>query len=372
MRTMTRALDRLSGKGRERTPTAADLVEQAKAELAEFLERESEERRSELQRTLARERAEASHLLTEQERQFALERRELLESQLAEAEQHLTGEMLGARQRLEERLHAWIDDLDRGQRARETQFAGLAQRQNEALAAYDARLTADAEALEAFTSEQRAQLAKLREDLERMAKDIAHETEIEIETHAAERRRALHEVSERLRSRERAMRELIEREEQESMQRLAAALADAERRQLESLERSLDRATTRIVEEAERRFDEQIRKSRDKSAERLNRELDKAMEQFAARAEKDVAERIAETSRATVERLQRQLQDLTRAAETQQEISAERIRMITERLNEAIAGAETRMVAYQQEIEMELATKIADLERTLRSHELGG
>jgi hypothetical protein len=371
MTAMTRGLDRLGGRGRERAPSADELIERAKAELAAFLEEETRDRRVELQHALARERAEASHLLTEQERRFAEERRALIELQLEVARDRLTEEITETQRKLEQRVHSWVDDLDRGQRAREAQFAGLAERQRQALAAYDTRLTSDAEQLEAFTAEQRAQLAKLREDLGRMAKTIAQEAEVEIETHAAERRRALHEVSERLRARERAMRDQIEREEVEVMQRLGVALGDAERRQVESLERSLDRATTRIVEEAERRFDEQIRQSRDKSAERLNRELDKAMEMFAQRAEKELAERIAESARTTVERLQRQVQDFARAAETQQEISAERVRLITERLNEALASAESRMVAYQQQIEVELAAKIADLERTLRAHQIG-
>ena len=95
------------------------------------------------------------------------------------------------------------------------------------------------------------------------------------------------------------------------------------------------------------------------------------METFAVRAEKDVAERIAESSRTTVERLQRQVQDLARAAETQQEIATERVRLITERLNEALSNAESRMDAYQQQIEVELTAKIADLERTLRTHQIG-
>lgn len=368
---MARRLDRLSGRGGESGPSADELIERAKAELSAFLEQETAGRKTELQHTLARERAEASHLLTEQERRFAEERRALVEHQLETAREQLADAITEAQRKLEQRVHSWVDDLDRGQRAREAQFSELAQRQRQALNAYDTRLTSDAEQLEVFTAEQRAQLAKLREDLERMATAIAEEATAEIETHAAERRRALHEVSERLRARERAMRDQIEREEAEAMQRLALALGDAERRQIESLERALDRATTRIVEEAERRFDEQIRQSRDKSAERLNRELDKSMEMFAQRAEKEVAERIAEAARTTVERLQRQVQDFARAAETQQEISAERVRLITERLNEALASAESRMAAYQQQIEVELAAKIADLERTLRAHQIG-
>jgi hypothetical protein len=357
-------------RSRDRGPTAEELIERAKQELAAFLDERTRELRDELARLIARERAEAGHFLTEQERRLADERRRLVDVQLEQAGERLVDGVTEAQRQLEEKVKGWIDDLDRGQRAREAQFADLAQRQREALRAYDAKLAADADHLEAFTAEQRAQLAKLREDLERMAKDIAEAAALEIETHAAERRRALHEVSERLRARERTMRDQIEREELETTQRLQATLADAERRQVESLGRALDRATTRIVEEAERRFDEQIRQSRDKTAERLNRELDKALEHFAARAEKEVAERIAEAARATLERLQRQLQDVSRAAETQQEIASERVRLITERLNEALTAAEGRMTAFQQQIDLEVAARMADLERAIRAAQL--
>jgi hypothetical protein len=352
--------------GRKRGLSAQELVERAKAELEAFLVEETQALRAELARVVTRERAEASHALTEQERRLAEERRLQVARHVDEAREELVRVLTEAQQSLEARLSSWLADLDRSQRAREVQYAHLAERQRDAIAAYDAKLVADAEQLEAFTTEQRAQLARLRSDLERMAKQIADQATADIEAHAAERRRALHEVSERLRARERSMREQIEREETESQQRLAASLADAERRQLESLERALDRATTRIVEEAERRFDEQIRKSRDKSAERLARELDKAVEHFAQRAEKEVAERIAEAARATVERLQRQLQDIARAAETQQEIAAERVRMISERLHEALAAAESRLDQHQREIEAEVVAKIADLERVMR------
>jgi hypothetical protein len=313
---MPRSLDRLSGRGARQEPTGEELVEQAKLELAAFLDECTAGLKEDLQRIVARERAEASHVLTEQERRFAEERRASIESQLEVARDGLTDAILKIERRLEQRVSAWTDDLDRGQRAREAEFTELAKS--------------------------------------------------EIELHAAERRRALHEVGERLRTRERVMREQIQREETETMQRLALALSDVERRQVESLQRSLDRATSRIVEDAERRFDEQIRQAREKSAERLSRELDKAMEQFAQRAEKEVADSIAETARTTVERLQRQVHDFVRAAETQQEVASERVRVVTMRLHEAISSAEMRLVTQQQQVEAELSAKIVELQRLLR------
>ena len=59
----------------------------------------------------------------------------------------------------------------------------------------------------------------------------------ELEQHAAERRRALHEVADRLRKRERDLQEVAEREGNDAAQRIQIALGDVERRQVEQLQR---------------------------------------------------------------------------------------------------------------------------------------
>ena len=169
--------------------------------------------------------------------------------------------------------------------------------------------------------------------------------------------------------RERTLREQIDREEAEALARLSAGLTDAERRQLVQFSRAIDRAGARYVEDAERRFDELIKQSREKSAERLARELDKAMEEFARRAEKEVADRIAQVARTTADRLQRRIDDLARAAEVQQDASGERLRLVFERLQEALAHAAERIRAFEEQIEVEVATKTAELERTIRAGE---
>jgi hypothetical protein len=327
----------------------------ARAELASFLEDEARLRTAELERTLARERANASHALGEQERQLAEERRDLVARQAERARVELTEAVASVQERLERRLMAWAADLDRGQRELEKQLAELSQRQREAISSYDARLAADAERLAAVSDEQRLALVKLREELQRFGTEFLEEGRAEIELHAAERRRALHEVSERLRARERGVSEQIEREEAEARSRLALGLGDAERRQLAQLERALDRASTRIVEEAERRFDAQIRESREKAGERLGRELEKAIEKFARSAETDVADRITEIARTTVDRLQRRISDVARAAEVQHGLAADHVRGLSERLEEALAAAEERVAAL--EIELERATR---------------
>jgi hypothetical protein len=333
-----------------RTKELEHLSELARDELATFVETEMGERMLELERLLARERANASHQLSEQERRLSEERRDVVERQTERARVELTQAVSAVQERLERRLMAWAADLDRGQRELESHLTALGERQREAVAAYEARLDADAERVEAASEEQRLALLKLREALERLGTEFLEEGRSEIEIHAAERRRALHEVSERIRSRERALREQIDREEVEARTRLASGLADAEKRHLASLERAFDRAATRLSEYAEKQFDAQIRESREKAAERLSRELEKAIEQFARQAEQDVAGRIDDVARRTADNLQRRITDAARTGEAQHDLAADRVRQLIDRLEEAIAAAEDRIAMLDEDI----------------------
>src|SRR5918994_4479039 len=328
----------------------ADVGEEARAPLEKALHTEAEERQRDLERTLARERAQASHILGEQERALAEERRLLIERQAERARIELTEAVASVQQRLERRLMAWAADLDRGQRELETKLTELSNRQRGTAASYDARLTADAERLAAASDEQRIALTKLRKEFQRLAPEALEEGRGEIELHPSERRRALHEVSERLRARGRALRDQVEREESEAKGRITAGVTELERRQLAQLDRAFDRAATRLVEAAERRFDAQIKESRERAAEGLGRELDKGIEQFVRQAEKDVADRIAQIARTTADRLHRRIQDAARAAEVQHDLGANRVRMLSDRLEEALAAAEERAAALEVEL----------------------
>jgi hypothetical protein len=328
----------------------AEVGAEARAHLGKALHTEAEERKRDLERTLARERAQASHILGEQERALAEERRLLIERQAERARIELTEAVASVQQRLERRLMAWAADLDRGQRELETKLTELSNRQRGTAASYDARLTADAERLAAASDEQRIALTKLRKEFQRLASEALEEGRGEIELHASERRRALHEVSERLRARERTLRDQVEREESEAKGRITAGVTELERRQLAQLDRAFDRAATRLVEAAERRFDAQIKESRERAAERLGRELDKGIEQFVRQAEKDVADRIAQIARTTADRLHRRIQDAARAAEVQHDLGANRVRMLSDRLEEALAAAEERAAALEVEL----------------------
>jgi hypothetical protein len=273
-----------------------------------------------------------------------------VERQAERARVELTQAVSAVQERLERRLMAWAADLDRGQRELEAHLAKLTQKQREAVTAYEARLAADSERVEAASEEQRLALLKLREELQRLGTDFLEEGRSEIEIHAAERRRALHEVGERIRNRERSIREQIDREEVDARNRLSSALTDVERRQLAGLERTFERAASRLTEYAEKQFDAQIRESRDKAAERLSRELEKGIEQYARQAEKEVSDRITEMSRQTAERLQKRVDEVARSGEAQHEIAAERVRDLIQRLEEAIAAADDRLAVIETDV----------------------
>jgi chromosome segregation ATPase len=345
------------------------LGEQARKRMDEYLEEHAEQRKAEVERMLARERANTSYALGEQERQLAEERRDTIERQAERARVELADAVSSAQERLESRLMAWAADLDRGQRELEAQLGQLGQRQKEALVQYDARLRDDAERLAAASEEQRRALEQLRSEFERLITQFVEEGRSEVETHAAERRRSLHEVSERLRNRERGLREQIDREEVEARSRLAAGLNDAERRQLAQLEKALERAASRLSDDAERRFDALIRESREKSAERLSRELEKSIEQFVRQAESEVSDRIIELARTTADRMERRLRDVARGAEAQGEVASERLRHVQERLDSALAAAESRIATFEDEVDQRLGSKLELVDRSARAAE---
>ena len=335
-------------------------------QLDEVLARHAEQRASELTQTLARERAETSHLIAGQERQLREEARVEVVRWADTARAELSEGVAEAQHRLEQRLSAWSADLERSQQQLKVRLETLIRQQAEALQAHEARLAAHAAEVEALEEHQRAAMGRIQDELERSVAEASEVTKGEIETHAAERRRALHEVGERLRNRERSMREQIEREEGELRQQLATALAEVERRHVEQLQRSLDRSVVRLQEDSEQTFDRQLREGREKTAERLARELELSMEHFLKAAETEVVNRIADSAQASATRFQRQIDDLVRAAEVQAGISNERVQALAERLERSLEAAHHRLGAFEAHVELELTTKLDEIERAFR------
>ena len=86
--------------------------------------------------------------------------------------------------------------------------------------------------------------------------EVAEAVAADLETHSAERRRALHELGERLQRRERELGEQIEREQVEATQRIGSQLQDIERRSLEQVRRaSVDRESQHLAEAAASQFE---------------------------------------------------------------------------------------------------------------------
>ena len=358
---LSRGLRRLRAVEDERTKMLAELDRE--------LELHTDRRLTELDRTLARERAETMHVLVEQERELRETRRREAEQEAELAETQLIETISQSQQRIEQRLSAWSADLERAQQQLKSRLEDLIRQQADALKAHEHRLSEHAAEVAELEQEQNAAIARIRTELDRSIAEAAETAKTELEVHAADRRRALHEVGERLRARERSMREQVEREETEVRQQLAQIVEEVERRHLEQLERILDRAVIRLSEDAERRFDVQLRESREKTAERLSRELELSLDTFTRSAEKEVAARIAEAAQASAMRLQRQIDDVVRAAEAQTTLSNERIQALTERLERSLESANDRLLGFEAHVELELSTKLTEIERALRAAE---
>lgn len=233
---------------------------------------------AEIRRVLARERAASTSALADEERRLSEERRAGFLARERTAGDELSDLLARGEQRLEERLRGFADDLERAQRHLETQLARLQQKQALALGEVEARIDADAAELGSTADEQRKTVFRLREELERVASQAVAEALDELETHTSERRRAIDEINERLKARESAIAESLERAEVDVRARLDVLLIEWERRQTANLERVMEREVERHAQIAMLAFDERLREAREDAATRLHRELDRAVE----------------------------------------------------------------------------------------------
>jgi hypothetical protein len=290
-------------------------IDEAEAKLRELVQREAKERSDELERTLVRARADSASRLAEEERKIADHRRAEFVDRERRTSAELGETLTQVERRIEQRLAQWTSDLDRIQQGLSARIAELAQRQRQLVAEAQTRLAADAEQLKSASEEQRDALRRLREELDRSAEDVAAAARKDIEGHESQRRRALHEVSERLRQRERELRERIAAEETEAVRRIQAGFADVERRQVEQLTRIVDRTASRLSEGAVEEFSKAVKGAREEAARRLSRELDRAVAQFSHDAQSVLAERLAQVSDAGASRIDRKLSEILGAIE---------------------------------------------------------
>ncbi len=340
-------------------------IERAKSELDAVVERELRERSADLERALARGRADSLSAYAEEERRLAENRREAL----GESEQRLRHGLAEAfskvQGQVEQRLAAWHQDLDRAQRQLGGRLEQIAARERSLIEALEARLESDAERLKTADEEQRAGVIRLREDLGKAAKEAAAAASAELESHATERRRALHQVAERLTVRERDLVRRIEREETDVSRRIQSTFTDVERRQVEQLERVLERAAARFVDAATHQFDGTVKTAREDAARRLSRELDRAVQSFAREGESLLAERMAQLGDAGGMRLEKKLVQVAEGLERQRE---EFVASLSRRLGEVESDFRERLAALAAEEQSEraaLEARLAEIARRI-------
>jgi hypothetical protein len=325
----------------------ADIA-RAEARLAAVVARDAEERAAELDRVLARARAESRSLIVDEERRIVESRRATIAEREGIAARELGEALAETQRRVEQRLAAWGEDLERAQGHLFDQLQTLAGRQRRLIQEAEERLVADAERLESESEGQRGALMKLREEVESATEQSIANARAELEAHTVERRQALHELAERLRLRERELRDMVEREQAEALASIQAAFKDVERRLVERLERVVERTTAQHADAAAAQFTDAIKRSREDSARRLSRELERAVDSFTREAEGIMSERLANVGQSATQRLDRRLADAEGT--------------IAARRDEVVASLEQRLTAAEQELRQRLEELAADSE----------
>ena len=340
-------------------------VDRGKDEFDRVVAQELGERTEELTHVLARSRADAISLLADEERRIAEERRRDVAERERDASARLGEQLVAVQRSVEQRLGDWSNDVAKLQEGLADELKRLEVKQRQLMTEIESRIGQDADGLQAQIEEQRQMIARLRTELASAAKDVTQQAAAELEQHSAERRRALQDVAERLRKRERDLQEIVEREGSDATQRIQLAFGDIERRQVEQLQRLVTRETTRYSEAASQQFDTAIRTAREAAARRLSRELDLAVERFAREAEGVLAERLNNVSDNAAKRVEDRLSRLRSGLERQRD---DALRSLEERAHQVEASLRERLNEIASDAESErtiLDSRLQDLTRRL-------
>jgi hypothetical protein len=348
-------------RGMARSRALDREFERARAKLTAAVETETRDRTSEIERTLARARADSLSAYAEEERRLAETRRTALEESEERLRHGLAQAFTKVQGQVEQRLASWHQDLDRAQRDLGERLEQVAQRERTLIEALEARLVDDADRLQGVDEEQRAIVVRLREDLARAVSEAAATADAELEAHATERRRALHQVSDRMTARERDLVRRIEREETEASRRIQSSFTDVERRQVEQLERVLDRAAGNFVDAATHEFDGTIRAAREEAARRLQRELERAVQRYVREGQSLIAEQMTRLGESGGQRLEKRFGQVSAGLERERD---EFVETLSRRLGEVEADFRGRLTALAEE-ERALAERLAELTRRI-------
>jgi hypothetical protein len=336
---------------------------EARDSLRTLVEREAAERAAELDRTLARARAESVSLLIDEERKIIDDHRREFAQREQQFAASLTESLTATQGQVELRLAGWAQDLDRAAETTKAAIGDLGQRQKQLISDVHVRIAADADRLGSDSEEQRAAVQRMKAELEKAIEDTIVTAHAEVEAHAVERRRALHELDERMRRRERELLERIEREEVEATARIRAGFEDVQRKQIEQMERIVERAAITYSDDAAQQFAGLVKSSREDAARRLSRELDRAVEVFAREAEAVLVERLAHVGDAGAQRLERRLDEATAALEQRRD---ERLAALDGHIAELEVDIRRRVEDLGADAEAERAVLEARLQELVR------
>jgi hypothetical protein len=292
--------------------TLEQELERGKAMFDAVVAREAEQRATDLEQTLSLARAESLTALLDEERRITEERRRDVAERERDASSRLAHSLTEAQRRVEEKVAGWSTDVEQLQESLAAELGRIGLRLGQLTTDAEGKLADEAERLQGVADEHRALIAKLREDFERSAQEVAKAAAADLELQASDRRRSLQEVSDRMQRRERDLHEQIEREFTEAVQRISSQVGDVEHRQLEQLRRVVSREATRYAEAAAQQMEATIRAAREEAAKRLGRELDLSVERFAREAEGVLAERVEHLADGAVQRVDARLRELAR------------------------------------------------------------
>ena len=326
--------------GLKRTRRIEHELERSRTMLRTELDGEVRSRVGELERILARARADSSSQLAEQERAMAETRR----NSITDAEQSVKeklAQMLAKTQReVEERIESWQRDLGNSETAISREVSELIRGVQGTVQQAKARIQADGERISAESEEHRASIARLREEMSESIEQALTGNHDDLEKFANERRRAIQEIAERLIRREREVLERVEREETEIERRIVAGAAEIERKQLEQLQRFTDRTMSSVSDDHASQFDDAMSEAREEAARRLRRELERAVEAYGRKAQTMLDDRLRALSAESASKIEKQLRGA--------------LEEMRERAEKSWAALEKRVAGFELELRARL------------------
>jgi gas vesicle protein len=291
------------------------LVADARRSVRAAAEDEATVQSEQLRVAISRAHADALSTYANEERKLSDDRRGELAVRERELSERLAETLAAVERRVEERLRAWEADLERAQRALAGEISALEQVQRQRIAGVEARIEAEAAELGTTVEQQRAAAVRLREELESTAKDALAQALEELQSHADDRRRAIEDITERLRQHEHAVAEQVDRAESDARTRIESAFAELERRQVVELERATAREVDRLSEAGALEFENRMKAIREEAAGRLREELDRTSETFLRRADLMIADQLQQAADAAAQRLDDRIIELARRFE---------------------------------------------------------